>query len=86
MKKTGNKLEQELSAFMENLDAEREKQQKARDAYLNDPASTERLAGARERMKVAELLYRARTDAKLSQKQIAEKMDVSQPPAARLER
>ena len=72
--------------FVEHLDEERAKQQAERKAFLNDPANAELIAQTRERLQVAKALYDARQDAKLTQAQVAEKMKVSRPVVARLER
>lgn len=81
---TDNQIAKMISGF----DPEKEyaRQSKERQAILNDPANAERLAEIRERLAIIEQLYKARQAAKLTQKELAEKMNVRQPVIARLER
>ncbi len=83
---TDKELEAEVQYFIEHQDEIAARQHAEREAYRNDPANAERLAVVRERMKIAEILYQARAAAKLTQAEVAERMKVSQPLIARLER
>ncbi len=83
---TDEELRAELEGFFADIDGEYKRQHAEREAYRNDPANAERLAALRERMKIAEVLYKARAAAKLTQAEVAERMKVSQPLVARLER
>lgn len=60
------------------------RQSAEREAFLNDHA--EMAADIRKRMQVAKALYDARCEANMTQAEVAEKMNVSRPIVARLER
>ena len=59
-------------------------EQKAR-ALLDDPNNQKRLAEVKRRLDLAEQLYQCRKKAKLTQKELAEKMNTSQSMIARTE-
>lgn len=79
-------LDAETKYMLEHFDEEYAKQSAEREAFLNDPANAELIAKTRERLHVAKVLYDARHEAGLTQKEVAEKMNVSRPVVARLER
>lgn len=79
-------LENEVKHFTRHLDALHNLQKKARERILSDPANAEFLKECRERRAIAEALYQARTTAKLTQAEIAARMNVSQPYIVKLER
>jgi len=83
---TDKELENEVRHFIEHQGEIAARQRKARDEYRNDPANAERIAAVQRRLEVAKMLYQARTEAKLTQAEVAERMKVSQPLIARLER
>ena len=83
---TDEEIRADVAWFMEHLDEERAKQSAEREAFFNDPANAELIARTRERLQVAKALYDARHEAKLTQAEVAEKMNVSRPVVARLER
>ena len=57
-----------------------------RNAYFTDPANAEAIAEQSARMELVEALYKARREAGLTQKQIAEKLGTNQTYIAALER
>ena len=57
----------------------------ARDAYFNDPANTEEVNAMFERFRLREELYKARREAKLTQKELARRMGTSQTYIAAVE-
>ncbi len=83
-KMTDNEIKKMLDNF--DFDKEAARQEAEREAFLNDPANAEMLAKVQERLAIAEALDTARTAAKLTQKELAEKMNVKQPLIAQLER
>ena len=61
------------------------RQSAERDSVINDPDKAEFLEACRERRAIAEALYKARTEANLTQAEVADRMNVSQPYIAKLE-
>lgn len=61
------------------------RQEKKARAILDDPCNQERLADMKRRLDLAEQLYQCRRKAKLTQKELAEKMNTSQSMIARTE-
>lgn len=57
----------------------------ARDAYFNDPANAEEVNAMFERFRLREELYKARREAKLTQKELARRMGTSQTYIAAVE-
>lgn len=57
----------------------------ARDAYFNDPANAEEVNAMFERFRLKEELYKARREAKLTQKELARRMGTSQTYIAAVE-
>lgn len=77
-----------IGQMLKDFDFEKEyaRQSAERDTVLNDPANAEFFENCRERQLLAETLYNARIAAHLSQKEVAERMNVKQPYVAKLER
>lgn len=88
MRKNSNNLkaEKELKVFLEHLPEEYARQKAECRAYFNDPCNATLVEVTRQRMAIAQELYSARKKAGLTQAELAEKMKVSQPMVARLER
>ena len=57
----------------------------ARDAYFTDPANAEEVNAMFERFRLREELYKARREAKLTQKELARRMGTSQTYIAAVE-
>ena len=57
----------------------------ARDTYFNDPANAEEVNAMFERFRLREELYKARREAKLTQKELARRMGTSQTYIAAVE-
>ena len=57
----------------------------ARDAYFTDPANAEEVNAMFERVRLREELYKARREAKLTQKELARRMGTSQTYIAAVE-
>ena len=57
-----------------------------RDAYFTDPANAEEVAELFARMELVEALYKARREAGLTQKELADKLETNQSYIAALER
>ncbi len=83
-KMTDKEIEMMLASF--DFEKEAAAQEAEREAFLNDPDNVEMIAKVQERLAIAEALYKARKAAKLTQKELAEKMKVKQPLIAQLER
>lgn len=83
---TDEELRAEVEYIAKHFDEVYAKQRAKREAFLNDPANAELIAQTRERLQVAKALYDARHEANLTQAEVAEKMKVSRPVVARLER
>lgn len=81
---TDKEIEKMLASF--DFDKEAARQAAEREAFLNDPGNAEMIARIKERLTIAEALYKARKAARLTQEELAEKMNVKQPLIAQLER
>ncbi len=79
-------IEEEVHFFVEHLDEIEAKQFAERKSFMENPANSERISIMHQRMAIAEQLYNARKKTGLTQAELAEKMKVSQPMVARLER
>ena len=79
-------MKADVKAFLAHLPEEYARQKAERKAYFDDPANAELLELTRQRMAIAQELYKARKRAGLTQAELAKKMKVSQPMVARLER
>lgn len=86
MNKAVKNIEAEVASYLENYEQTAEERRKARKARLADPARAEVAAEIRERLAIAEELYKARKEAKLTQAELAARMNVSQPYIAKMER
>ena len=58
---TDKEIEEEVDYFLEHLDELAAKQQAERKAYFENPANAERIARTRQRLAIAEQLYKADT-------------------------
>lgn len=87
MKKHSEDIEliKEIKHLDKNRDSIAVEQAAKRQAWLNDPARAEQIELARERLTISELLYNARKEANLTQAELAERLNRSQPYIARLE-
>ena len=56
---TDKEIEEEVDYFLEHLDELAAKQQTERKAYFENPANAERIARTRQRLAIAEELYKA---------------------------
>ena len=83
---TDEEIRADVEWLKAHLEEEYAKQSAEREAFLNDPKRAEKVARIEERMQVAKTLYDARHAANLTQAEVAEKMNVSRPIVARLER
>jgi len=83
---TDEEIKHEVDYILKNKDKIYEKQQASRKRFLNDPANAEAVKRVSEKMEISKLLYEIRTKAKLTQKEVARRMNVSQPVVARIER
>ena len=86
MKRKIEELDAETKYVLEHFDEVYAKQSAEREAFLNDPKRAELVANIRERLQVTKALYDARHEANLTQAEVAEKMNVSRPIVARLEK
>ena len=80
------KLQEELDYLKDNFDGEYAKQLAEREAFLNDPANAEMLKKVKLGMKIAKAVYDARISARLTQKQLAEKLHTRQSYIAEVEK
>lgn len=85
MNKTDLQLKKELDYLKDHFDEVAAKQEAEHETFLNDPARAEQLAAIQAGMRIAEELYKARKAAKLTQKELAEKLHTSQSFIARME-
>lgn len=79
-------MEEEIKTFLEHVPDEYAKQQAERKAFFENSANAELIKQTRQHLVIAEMLYKARQKAGLTQAELARKMNVSQPLIARLER
>ena len=86
MKKNDNEIEAEATAVLADRKRLSQEQRAARHARLNNPAKAEEVAEARAALEIARALYEARKAARLTQKELAERMNTSQSFIARMER
>lgn len=56
---TDKEIEEEVDYFLEHLDELAAKQQAERKAYFENPANAERITQTRQRLAIAEELYKA---------------------------
>lgn len=84
--RTDAQIAAEVAELAKNLDAKYDEQSRERDAYFNDPANAAEINAMFSRMKVIEEMYKARHEAGLTQKEIAERMGTKQAYIADLER
>ena len=83
---TDGELKAEIAWLKEHLNEERDEQEAERDAYFNDPANADEIADMFARMELIELMYKARHEAGLTQKEIAKKLGTKQAYISALEK
>lgn len=83
---TNEQIAAEVARLSKNLGAEYEKQSRERDAYFSDPANANEIKAMFARMELVEAMYKARQEAGLTQKEIADRMGTRQTYIAALER
>ena len=71
IKPTDKEIEEEVSYVLEHLEELAAKQQAERKAYFENPANAERIARTRQRLAIAEQLYKVRHKAGLTQAEVA---------------
>ena len=86
MKQNDNEIEAEATAVLADRERLAQEQRASRQARLNDPAKAEEVAEARAALEIARALYEARKAARLTQKELAGRMNTSQSFIARMER
>jgi predicted transcriptional regulator len=80
-----NKLVAEIKNIKENGDEIYAEQSAEREAFLNDLANAESIAAAKLSISVAKAMYKARKSAKLTQKELAAKLNTGQSYIAEVE-
>ena len=83
---TDEEIKREIEYIAKNKEQMYEEQKRERERCLNDPANAESLRRVRQKMAISKLLYEIRSKAKLTQREVARRMNVSQTVVARLER
>lgn len=83
---TEQEIKDEVNCVAEQLEELKERQRTERKAYFENPDNAKQIAEARQRLAIAEQLYKARKKAGLTQAELASRMNVSQPMVAKLER
>ncbi len=84
---TDEQIAAEVAQIAEDIKAGRISDDEAeRDAYFNDPANAEEVAATFARMAAVEALYKARHEAGLTQRELAERLGTNQTYIAALER
>lgn len=83
---TEKELDAELDYLKDHVDEEYARQNAERLAYFNDPSHAKELAEAQDRIAFARELYNIRKAAKLTQKELAAKLNTSQSDIARTEK
>lgn len=84
---TEEQIAAEIEQMKKDIEAGKISEDEAeRDAYFNDPANAEEIEAMFARMELVEALYKARHEAGLTQKELAEKLGTNQPYIAALER
>jgi len=84
---TDEQIAAEVDQMMEDIRAGKKSEDEIeRDAYFNDPANAAEIDAMLARMALVEALYKARHDAGLTQKQLAEKSGLKQTYIAQIEK
>ena len=84
---TEEELKAEIARLGEEIKSGKISEDEAeRDAYFNDPANADEIAEMFARMELIELMYKARHEAGLTQKEIAEKLGTKQAYISALEK
>ena len=81
-----NYTEEELIADIEAVSTGNDPARKERDAYFADPANAAEIAAQQARMDMVIALYKARKDAGLTQKQLADILGIKQTYVAQIEK
>lgn len=76
---TEQEIKDEVNFVAEQLEELKERQRAERKAYFENPDNAKRIAEARQRLAIAEQLYKARKKAGLTQAELASRMNVSHP-------
>ena len=84
--RTDKELAAEVAELAKNLDAEYKEQSKERDDWFNDPANAEEAAELFARMDLVEAMYKARHEAGLTQREMAEMLGTTQSYISMLEK
>ncbi len=84
--KTDKELKIEVKQFATNIDRLAAEQKAARKARLEAPENVEAVERIQSAMEIAEQLYKARKEANITQKELAERLNTSQAAIARMER
>ena len=85
MNRNEKEMEAEVDFVLANRDRLAKEQRAARQAQLNDPANAAMVAEANAALEISRVLYNARKAAKLTQKELAERLNTSQSFIARME-
>ena len=85
MNKKDKELLYEIKHIDDNFEREWKKQQKERDAFLNDPANKEAVLKAKASMELSKKIYNLRKRAHLTQTQLAGRLHIKQPTYAKIE-
>lgn len=83
---TDEQIAAEVADLAKNLDKKYDEQSQERDAYFTDPANAEEVNDLFARMELVETLYKARHEAGLTQKEVADRMGANQTYIAALEK
>lgn len=84
---TDEQIAAEIAEMIRDIEAGKISEDEAeRDAYFNDPANAEEINALFARMELVEALYKARHEAGLTQRELAERLGTNQTYIAALER
>ena len=84
---TDEQIRTEITAMKQDIKAGKISEDEAeRDAYFNDPANAKEIDIMFARMELVESMYKARHEAGLTQKQLAERIGVNQTYIAAVEK
>lgn len=83
---TDKELIKELDDLDSDFDADHARQATKRKAFLESPENLEQIKEVQLAMQIASQLYNLRKKAKLTQKELAEKMHTNQATVAKIER
>ncbi|MDD2956486.1 MAG: helix-turn-helix domain-containing protein [Oscillospiraceae bacterium] len=84
---TDEQIAADVAQLKKDIDAGKISEDEAeRDAYFNDPANADEIDAMFARMELVEAMYKARHEAGLTQKEIADRLGTKQAYIAALER